>query len=113
MSGLTIMVAATPDNGIGQGGKIPWHIRKDLSCFSHVTSAAPDGKFNALIMGRGTWESLPGPLKNRLNVVLSRYSEYPLYVQVVLTSKVGSNVIDLQALPRRMDHRQKPPYIQT
>ena len=42
------------------------------------------GKINALIMGRKTWESLPEcsrPLPNRLNVVLSRNTEYNLLEQ--------------------------------
>ncbi|KAL4067401.1 dihydrofolate reductase-like domain-containing protein [Scleroderma yunnanense] len=81
MSGLTIIVAATRRNGIGQNRKMPWHIPKDLAYFSRITTNAPDGKINALIMGRGTWESIPAkfrPLRSRLNAVLSRNSEYPL-----------------------------------
>ncbi|KAG6331429.1 hypothetical protein ID866_7662 [Astraeus odoratus] len=80
MSGLTVIVAATKSNGIGQNGSMPWHIPKDLAYFSCVTTCAPPGKLNALIMGRGTWESIPPkfrPLKNRLNAVLSRNSTYP------------------------------------
>lgn len=86
MSGLTIVVAATRRNGIGQNGTMPWHIPKDLAYFSRVTTHAPKEKINALIMGRGTWESIPPkhrPLRSRLNAILSRNKEYPLYVQVV------------------------------
>ncbi|KAI6045956.1 dihydrofolate reductase-like domain-containing protein [Pisolithus marmoratus] len=81
MSALTIVVAATRNNGIGHNGKMPWHIPKDLAFFSRVTSRAPPGKTNAVVMGRTTWESIPPkfrPLRNRLNAVLSRNSEYPL-----------------------------------
>ncbi|KAI6026336.1 dihydrofolate reductase [Pisolithus microcarpus] len=81
MSGLTIVVAATRSNGIGHNGKMPWHIPKDLAFFSRVTTRAPPGKINAVVMGRATWESIPPkfrPLRNRMNAVLSRNSEYPL-----------------------------------
>ncbi|KAI6032830.1 dihydrofolate reductase-like domain-containing protein [Pisolithus orientalis] len=81
MSGLTIIVAATRSNGIGHNGKMPWHIPKDLAFFSRVTARAPPGKINAVVMGRATWESIPSkfrPLRNRLNAVLSRNSEYPV-----------------------------------
>ena len=43
--------------------------------FKRVTSACSEGKNNAVIMGRRTWESIPKkfrPLPGRLNVVLSR-----------------------------------------
>ncbi len=83
MSRLTIIVAATKANGIGQNGQLPWKLSKELKYFARVTSDAPEGKQNAVIMGRNTWESIPTkfqPLPKRLNVVLSRNTEYDLYV---------------------------------
>lgn len=70
------MVVATDANGgIGKDNSIPWRLSDDLKYFRKLTSAAPEGKRNAVIMGRKTWESIPSnmrPLKNRLNIVLSR-----------------------------------------
>lgn len=86
MSRLTIVVAATISNGIGKNGTMPWHISKDLKFFAHVTSDAPEGKQNAVVMGRNTWESIPAknrPLKGRLNVVLSHNPHYSLWVKSV------------------------------
>lgn len=52
---------------IGDGEKIPWRVPEDLKRFSSLTRG------NAVIMGSGTWRSIGSkPLKNRLNVVLSR-----------------------------------------
>lgn len=49
---------------IGVDGAIPWHHPADLRRFRRLTMGSP------VIMGRRTWESLPGPLDGRLNVVV-------------------------------------------
>lgn len=62
--------------GIGYEGKLPWQgdvrFKEDLRNFQRETSG------NAVIMGRTTWESLPGkkPLEHRLNIVVSRNPEF-------------------------------------
>jgi dihydrofolate reductase len=70
------IVAADLDWGIGKDNGLPWpRLRGDLAHFKRVTSAAADGKRNAIVMGRKTWESkeVAGrPLPNRLNVVVTR-----------------------------------------
>ena len=81
MSRLTLVVAATKQNGIGRNGTMPWHIPKDLAYFSRVTTNAPAAQMNMVLMGRKTWESIPlkfRPLKKRINVVLSRNNDYDL-----------------------------------
>lgn len=81
MSRLTLIVAATKSNGIGQNGRLPWRLPKEMAYFAHVTSTAPDGLANAVIMGRNTWESIPQkfrPLKKRVNIVISRNKDYQL-----------------------------------
>jgi len=83
MSRLTLIVAATSTNGIGKGGQLPWRLPREMAYFAKVTSAAPDGKTNAVIMGRNTWESIPPkfkPLQKRANIVLSRNKDLDLYV---------------------------------
>ncbi len=78
MRDFAIVVACDKENGIGKNNALPWHAPQDLKQFKTITSQAhPNGKPNALIMGRRTWESLPvkfRPLPNRINVVLSRQS---------------------------------------
>lgn len=83
MSRLTIIVAATKANGIGQNSRLPWQLPKEMKYFAKVTSTAPEGERNAVIMGRNTWESIPTkhrPLPNRVNIVTSRNKDYRLYV---------------------------------
>ena len=71
-----VVVAADLDWGIGKGNALPWpKLKGDMAHFRRVTSAAAEGKLNAIIMGRKTWESAEmrgQPLPNRLNVVVTR-----------------------------------------
>ena len=81
MTRLTLIVAATVANGIGQGSRLPWRLPKEMAFFARATTNAPDGTVNAVVMGRNTWESIPDrfrPLKERLNIVISRNKEYQL-----------------------------------
>jgi dihydrofolate reductase len=71
---FSIIVAHDSKRGIGKGGKLPWpHNKNDMKRFVDITTTAPDGKTNAIIMGRKTWESIGSkPLKDRENIVISR-----------------------------------------
>lgn len=61
-----IIVARASDGTIGHGGQLPWHLPADLRRFKALTM----GK--AMIMGRKTFDSLPGLLPGRRHVVLTR-----------------------------------------
>ena len=66
---LTIIVAVSENNVIGNGGKLPWRIKEDMLRFRRLTLGHP------VIMGRKTYEALPkrfSPLPDRKNIVLSR-----------------------------------------
>jgi len=64
---MIIGIAAVDKQGaIGKGGKLPWHYSSDMKFFRETTTG------NAVVMGRRTWSTLNKPLKNRLNIVLSR-----------------------------------------
>lgn len=79
MSRLTIIVAATKSNGIGQNSQLPWRLSKEMAYFARVTSNAPTDASNAVIMGRNTWESIPKkfrPLRDRANIIVSRNANY-------------------------------------
>ena len=79
MRKFSIIVAADAKNGIGNKGKLPWQIPNEMKYFKEVTTKAKTGFFNAVIMGRKTYESIPTkfrPLKDRLNVVLTTNKNY-------------------------------------
>lgn len=76
MPKFIIVVAVDEQFGIAKHGRIPWHLSQDMKHFKDITTstATPD-KQNMVIMGRKTWDSLPGayrPLPGRVNCVLSR-----------------------------------------
>ena len=53
-----IVVAADLDWGIGKANALPWpKLRGDLQHFKRITSTASEGRRNAIVMGRKTWES--------------------------------------------------------
>jgi dihydrofolate reductase len=62
-----VLVLARAANGtIGKDGGMPWHIPADLRHFKQVTKGRP------MIMGRKTFDSLPGLLDGRRHIVLTR-----------------------------------------
>jgi dihydrofolate reductase len=63
------IVAIDQNGAIGKGGSIPWHYSSDLKFFKEQTIG------HACVMGRRTWLSLKRPLKERLNIVLSKSAE--------------------------------------
>ena len=63
------IVAVDRNGAIGKNGSIPWHYSSDVKFFKQQTIG------HACAMGYTTWLSLKKPLKERLNIVLSRKSE--------------------------------------
>jgi dihydrofolate reductase len=62
-----VLVVARARNGvIGRDGALPWHIPADLKRFKALTLGTP------MIMGRRTFESLPGLLPGRRHIILTR-----------------------------------------
>lgn len=62
---MTMILAATPEGHIGYKNTIPWRLSGDLKRFKELTM----GK--VVVMGRSTFESLPGGLEGRIPVVVS------------------------------------------
>jgi dihydrofolate reductase len=65
------LVAAVTTNGvIGAGGSMPWHIPADFRRVKSLTMGKP------LVMGRKTFESLPGILPGRRHIVITRDADW-------------------------------------
>jgi dihydrofolate reductase len=63
---IVLIYARAANGAIGNDGDLPWRLPADLRRFKALTIGKP------MIMGRKTFESLPGLLPGRRHIVLSR-----------------------------------------
>lgn len=78
------IAAVSQNNAIGKGGKLPWHYSADMKFFRETTTG------HAVVMGRKTWLTLGKPLKNRLNIVLTRDSSIEPQESLLVLNDVDS-----------------------
>src|SRR4029079_10403358 len=78
------IAAVSQNNAIGKGGKLPWHYSSDMKFFRETTTG------HAVVMGRKTWLTIGKPLKNRLNIVLTRDSTIEPQESLLVFSDIES-----------------------
>lgn len=64
--GITIVVARAQNGTIGKDNQLPWRLPADLKRFKSLTMGS------AMVMGRRTFDSLPGLLPGRRHITLTR-----------------------------------------
>lgn len=62
---FSLIAAIGKNKELGKNGELVFHIKDDMKFFRDTT------KGHKIVMGRKTWESLPGKLPNRTNIVIS------------------------------------------
>jgi dihydrofolate reductase len=67
---IALIVAVADNTVIGGNGTLPWRLSADLRHFKEITMGHP------IIMGRKTYESIGRPLPGRINIVISRNSDF-------------------------------------
>lgn len=67
---LSVIAALARNRVIGNDNRLPWRLPADLAHFKRITMGKP------MIMGRKTWESLPGLLPGRTHIVVTRDPTY-------------------------------------
>lgn len=79
---MKLIVAVDKNWAIGKNNRLMWSIPADMKFFRETT------KGNIVIMGRKTLESFPQsqPLKNRVNIVISKNPDYKVKDAVVVHS---------------------------
>jgi dihydrofolate reductase len=84
-----IVVAYAENRGIGYRGALPWRLPSDMRHFRELTTGG------TVLMGRKTYESLPGayrPLPQRRNVVVSANPHFdPGVVEAETSAKSRSS----------------------
>lgn len=79
-SQITIIAALCRNGAIGRQGQLIYRLSEDLRRFKGLTMGSP------IIMGRKTWESMPGALPGRRNIVVTRQPDYHAEGAVVASS---------------------------
>jgi dihydrofolate reductase len=77
---LTLIAAVARNGVIGRDNKLPWKLSEDLKHFKALTMGHP------MVMGRKTWESLPGRLPGRPHIVVTRNQSYKAEGATVVAS---------------------------
>ncbi|HYD91719.1 MAG TPA: dihydrofolate reductase, partial [Flavobacterium sp.] len=77
---LTLIAAAAENNALGKDNRMIWHLPDDFKRFKQLTSG------HHIIMGRKTFESLPGMLPNRTHVIITRQKDFTADECIVVNS---------------------------
>ena len=77
---LTMIAAAAENNALGKDNDLVWHLPIDFKHFKKLTSD------HCIIMGRKTFESLPGLLPKRTHIVITRQKDYSAKGCIVVSS---------------------------
>lgn len=67
---LSLIAAMARNRVIGLHNRLPWRLPADMRRFRELTTG------HAIVMGRKTFDSLPRPLPNRTNIVVTRDRDY-------------------------------------
>jgi dihydrofolate reductase len=77
---LTLIAAVAENNALGKDNQMLWHLPDDFKRFKQLTSG------HYIIMGRKTFESLPGMLPNRKHVIITRQQDYKAEGCIIVNS---------------------------
>lgn len=69
---ISIICAVASNNIIGKDNSLIWHLSSDLKRFKKLTQN------HTIIMGRKTFESLPGVLPNRKHIIITRDENFSI-----------------------------------
>ena len=65
---FSIIAAIGKNHELGRKNELIFHLKDDMKFFRDTTTG------HKVVMGHKTWDSLPGKLKNRTNIVVSRHN---------------------------------------
>jgi dihydrofolate reductase len=77
---LTLIAAAAENNALGKDNQMIWHLPDDFKRFKQLTTG------HYMIMGRKTFDSLPGLLPNRTHVIITRQKDFTAEGCIIVNS---------------------------
>ena len=80
---LSIIACVGKNLELGLNNDLVFHIKEDMKYFKNITLN------HIVVMGRRTFESLPGVLKDRKNVVITRNKNLEIPDEVEVFSSIG------------------------
>ena len=87
MKSITMIAAVGLNNEIGANNQLLWHFKKDMKFFKDNTLGKP------VVMGRKTFESLPGLLPKRTHIVITKQ---PITIPKVIIANSKEEIFDWQ-----------------
>ena len=81
---LSAVVAMASNRVMGDCNRLPWPLPADLRRFKQITLGKP------IIMGRKTFQSIGRPLPDRLNIIVTRDSQFNAPGCVVVFSPMAA-----------------------
>ncbi len=102
---MYLIAAHDQHNIIGYNGEIPWHLSDDLKRFRELTIN------NIIIMGRKTFQSISKPLKNRINIVITRNPEKIHNFKDVIYIKLEELDSTLKELYEKEENKNKKTFV--
>jgi dihydrofolate reductase len=80
---MIILIAAVAKNwAIGKNNTMLWHLPNDFKHFKNKTSN------HIIVMGRKTFESLPGVLPNRKHIIITRNQNYKVPENCIIANSL-------------------------
>jgi dihydrofolate reductase len=77
---ITLIAAIGQNNELGKNNQLLWYLPNDFKRFKALTS------HHTIIMGRKTFDSLPGILPNRKHIIISRNKDLKIEHTIVVNS---------------------------
>lgn len=92
MQMVTLIAAIGKNNELGKNNDLLWHLPTDFRRFKTLTTG------HTIIMGRKTFESLPGVLPNRKHIIVTRNKNY-----------TKDNIIVVNSLQEALENTKEDP----
>lgn len=87
---FSAVMAIAKNRVIGTEDGLPWSLPEDMAFFKKLTTG------HTVVMGRKTWETLPGSLKGRRNIVLTTRTKQELMDEAESAGKqVDWNIVEV------------------